>query len=210
MDNGRPILVWFTVTAIAIVSPNAVAQEAPRAVLVREVQRIPQNAHVVTTFARASGSSDSGSVYGTWDRDPGDATQSCRAERLASGGVNGTTDPCLKIRYDVDSPQSACNGFWLKLGSGSISGMKTLSLCLRGDAGRGFPKRLKLEIKTAGGHVGVTTLGGIGATWRKLTVPLRQAGIAGNEMVTELVLVFEDHASQPKEGVLYLDNVLFY
>lgn len=149
-----------------------------------------------------------GGPFGSWEADPNDPTQWCRirlteTERLGASGYG------LMIDYDVDSPNPAYGGFWMKLPALDLRGFTTLSLALKGDPQRGWTKRLVLELKDRR-HVARFVLDGIEAQWKRMQIPLSAfADIKGIRRVDEVVLVFDDQTVTEKLGTLYVDEIVF-
>jgi len=150
---------------------------------------------------------NAGLPFGAWDSDPGDATQSCRI-RLEAGTRVGDDGYGLMIEYDVESPNPAYNGFWMKLPDVPLARYETLSLMVKGEAERGFTRRLWLELKDRD-RVARFLLEGITSEWTPMRIPLREfTGIRNIRTANELVLVFDDETVTTKVGTLYLDNIV--
>jgi hypothetical protein len=161
---------------------------------------------VLADFDRAGWRTSLGDPFGGWDRDPGDPTQFCRP-RLVEDPRLGTAGYSLRLDYDVDSPNPAYNGFWMKLPGIALQPFRTLSLAVRGDSDRGFTRRLKLELKDRR-DAAVYILDGIGPEWVRMRIPLEAfRHIEKIEAATELVLVFEDEAVSERVGTLYVDEI---
>ncbi len=113
------------------------------------------------------------------------------------------------LEYDVDSPNPAYDGFWMKLPSIPLHNFRVLSLAVLGDPERGCTKRVKLELKDAR-HRASYVLEGIQPTWVRLRIPLEAfQGIEKIQAATELVIVFDDQTVTEKTGTLYLDDIAF-
>ena len=146
--------------------------------------------------------------FGAWQKDPTDMTQGCW-DSLVSDVRHGTKGYALKLVYDVDSPNPAYNGFWMKLNNLNIDGYKNLVFHAKGDEEKGFTRRFKVELKNAT-QVGSTIIEGLTSQWQRIVVPLSAFGaITDWTAMTEFVIVFDDLTSMPKEGVIYIDNVMF-
>ncbi len=147
-----------------------------------------------------------GGDFGSWDKDPSDPTQKCTIafdKENAFGGVGYS----LRLNYDVDSPNPAYNGFWMKLQGTSFSTYKALSIYVRGDATLGFTPQIKLELKN-GKEVGRYLLKGVTDQWQQFTVPLKDfVGITDWNGMTEFVIVFDDITSTKKVGTIYIDEI---
>ncbi|MDP3704099.1 MAG: hypothetical protein Q8R78_06900 [Candidatus Omnitrophota bacterium] len=164
--------------------------------------------HVIADFNRPGHRTNDDLSYGAWNSDPGDPTQSCRV-RLVDTERVGPEGFGLLIDYDVESPNPAYNGFWLKLPEVPLAAFGALSFSIKGDAQRGFTRRLRLELKDRS-HVAGFQLEGITAEWTQVQVPLRAfAGIEALRRATEFVIVFDDETVTEKVGTVYLDNLTF-
>ena len=145
--------------------------------------------------------------FGAWNSDPGDPTQSCRV-RLVDTERMGQEGFGLLIEYDVESPNPAYNGFWLKLPNVPLGSFETLSFDIKGEASRGFTRRLRLELKDRS-HVARFQLDNIEAQWKRVRVPLSAFdGIEALGPATELVIVFDEETVTERTGTVYLDNLM--
>ncbi len=163
---------------------------------------------MVADFNQPSWQTNLGDPFGGWDHDPSDRTQFCRP-RLVDEPRLGNTGYTLMLEYDVDSPNPAFNGFWMKLHSIPLHDFRVLSFAMRGDPDRGYTKRVKLELKDAR-HRASYVLDGIQPTWVRMRIPLKAfQNIEHIKAATEFVIVFDDHTVTEKSGTLYLDDVAF-
>lgn len=163
---------------------------------------------LVDDFDRGEKPNALGGDFGSWDKDPSDPTQKCTIafdKASAFGGVGYS----LKMDYDVDSPNPAYNGFWMKLQSADLSAYKKLTFYVRGDSTNSFTPQIKLELKN-GKEVGRYLLKGITDQWQQVSVPLKDfVGITDWKGMTEFVVVFDDLTSTKKVGTIYLDEIAF-
>ena len=163
---------------------------------------------LVDDFDRGEKPNALGGDFGSWDKDPSDPTQKCTIafdKTNAFGGVGYS----LKIDYDVDSPNPAYNGFWMKLQGTDLSTYKKLTFYVRGDNTRGFTPQIKLELKN-GKEVGRYLLKGVTDQWLQVSIPLKDfAGLTDWKGMTEFVIVFDDLTSTKKVGTVYLDEITF-
>ena len=93
---------------------------------------MPVSAEVVLAdFNSGEKPNNVGGDFGTWDKDSSDSTQSCRGviEDTIKHGTNGYS---FALIYDVDSPNAAFNGFWMKLNDIDLSSYGTLSFWVKG------------------------------------------------------------------------------
>ena len=172
-------------------------------------QELPPHAPlIIADFDLPKHVTNVGTPFGAWNSDPGDATQFCRV-RLVDTQRVGNAGYSLMLEYDVESPNPAYNGVWMKLPPVSLAVFEALSFSIKGDAAHGFTKRLRLELK-GHSHVARFQLDGITAEWQHVRIPLRSfEGIRQVKEATEFVIVFDEETVTEPVGVLYLDNVAF-
>lgn len=161
---------------------------------------------VIANFDSGLKPSNLGGDFGAWDKDPNDSSQTCVSE-FDSVVKTGDYGFSMKLVYDVDSPQPAYNGFWMKLEKADFTPYKNLVVSLKGDEEKGFTNKIVLELKNAKGKVG-KALVSVTGEWQEKTIPLSAfSGITDLSQMTELVVVFDDNNSNPKTGVIYIDNI---
>jgi len=163
---------------------------------------------VIADFNRPGHRTNAGLPYGAWNSDPGDPTQFCRVRLMETERI-GPAGFGLMIEYDVESPNPAYNGFWLKLPDVPLAAYHTVSFAVKGDAPRGFTRRLRLELKDRS-HVARFLLDGIEAQWKQFRIPLNAfEGIETLRAATEFVIVFDEETVTEKVGTVYLDDLVF-
>lgn len=163
---------------------------------------------VIADFNRAGHRTNAGDAFGAWHSDPGDRTQFCRI-RLVDHERVGPQGFGLMLEYDVDSPNPAYGGFWMKITQVAVRAFGAVTFDIKGDAARGFTRQLWMELKD-GTRVARFRLEGITASWKRMRIPLREFdGITRLRNVTEFVIVIDDETATVQEGALYLDNVVF-
>lgn len=163
---------------------------------------------LVDDFNRGEKPNALGGDYGAWNKDEADPTQKC-ANSYDTTSAYGGSGYALRLDYDVDSPNPAYNGFWMKLQNANLKGYKNLVLYVKGDATRGYSTQIKLELKN-GAEVGKYMLKGITDQWQGFSVPLKDfTGLTDLGSLTEFVVVFDDLNSNKKVGTIYLDEISF-
>ena len=163
---------------------------------------------LVDDFNRGEKPNALGGDYGAWNKDESDPTQRC-TNSFDKPNAYGGAGFALRLDYDVDSPNPAYNGFWMKLQGTNVAGYKNLVLYVKGDASRGYTPQIKLELKN-GSEVGKYLLKGITDEWQQVSIPLKEfAGITDWKSLTEFVVVFDDLTSTKKVGTIYLDEISF-
>jgi hypothetical protein len=165
---------------------------------------------VIADFNTGDKPNNIGGDFGAWNKDEADQTQGCKMN-FNSGEKNGSSGFAIQLDYDVDSPNPAYNGFWMKLKSQDISQYDKLSFWIKGDAVAGFSPKVKLELKNSKGEVGRYMLTDITSDWKEVMIPVNQfAGLTDLTSMTEFVIVFDDMTcSAKKQGTIYIDDIAF-
>jgi len=151
-----------------------------------------------------------GGGFGAWDYRPYDRTQGAsvyytRKEKLGEKGFS------VAIKYDVDSPSIAFNGFWMKLNGIDVSSYSKLVFWIKPDPKKGCTKIFKIELKNKAGEVGKYYVKGIKiGEWQQIIIPLSEfEGISSFNEMDEFIIVFENRIVTQKVGKLYLDMIYF-
>jgi len=162
---------------------------------------------MVADFDSGAKPNNIGGNFGAWDKDPADFSQGCTdifdpVEKSGSSGFS------MKLDYDVDSPNPAYNGFWLKMNDLDASGYKNISFDIKGDSEEGYTTVFKIELKNNKGEVGKFYATGIDDSWQTIAIPLKNfTGIIDYSALEEFVIVFEDRMATNKDGIVYIDNI---
>lgn len=146
-----------------------------------------------------------GADFGGWGKDPKDKTQYSR-ESFDKKNSRVEGGYCMKIAYDVDSPNAAFGGFWMKMNDTDASDHKNLIFWAKADTEKDCTATFKVELKNAT-ETGSLYVEGLTKEWKKFEVPMDELGLTDVATLREFVIVFEDNVSNPKEGILYIDDV---
>ena len=164
---------------------------------------------VIADFDTGDKPNNLGGDFGSWDKDPNDETQGCHMSFESDDAKGDKTGYSLRFDYDVDSPNPAYNGFWMKLNNLDATPYNTLNFYMKGDAAKGFTKKVKIELKDTTGS-SPYILNGVTDQWQKFSIPFEKFRKLTNwKQMTEFVVVFDDINSSPKAGSIYLDDVSF-
>ncbi len=148
-----------------------------------------------------------GGDFGSWDKDPNDETQGTKLSFESNDALGDKTGYSVRLDYDVDSPNPAYNGFWMKLNALNATEYNTLNISVKGDGTKGFTPKIKLELKDASG-TSPYILSGVTDQWQEFSIPFEKfRRITDWSALTEFVVVFDDINSNPKAGTVYIDNV---
>jgi len=162
----------------------------------------------VADFDSGSKPNNLGGDFGAWNKDETDLTQTCM-DSFSSEVKYGDKGYSLKLAYDVDSPNPAYNGFWTKLQNQNLIDYKELVFYVKGEEEKGFTTRFKVELKNPT-QVASFLVAGVTSDWQKVVIPLQKfKAITDWSQMTEFVVVFDDLTSNPKEGVIYIDDIYF-
>jgi len=165
---------------------------------------------VIADFDTGDKPNDIGGDFGSWDKDPNDETQSTQMAFEADDALGDPAGYSIRLHYDVDSPNPAYNGFWMKLNGENATPYNTLSFYIKGDAGAGFSKRVKIELKDMSNKPSPYMVSGVTDQWQKISVPFEKfRRIVDWSNMNEFVVVFDDINSNPKSGTIYVDHVTF-
>lgn len=152
-----------------------------------------------------------GEQFGIWDKDANDFTQSCKMSFAKDDALGEKEGKSLQLDYDVDSPNPAYNGFWLKINKAKTADFDTLSFYVKGDESKGFTPRIKIEIKDKKGGKASFLVENITDKWQKISLTLDKRSFDLNQPnpFTEFVIVFDDINSRPKTGRIFVDQIEF-
>ncbi len=166
------------------------------------------NELVIADFNTGDKPSNIGGDFGAWNKDPDDNTQKTEMKFESDDALGDTTGYSIRLDYDVDSPNPAYNGFWMKLKGIDATPYNSLTFYVKGDAKTGFTKRLKIELKDKGNKPSAYLVGNITDKWQKVSIPFdRFRRIQDWTSLSELVVVFDDMNSNPKTGTIYIDQI---
>lgn len=204
------VLILLTVFVFACAPKKAAAPRKPtEPSLEVKVAPKPQKVLVVADFDTGSKPNNIGGDFGSWSKDPNDPSQGCQ-DSFTSEEKYGKEGYAIKLKYDVDSPNPAYNGFWMKLENIDVSTYDKLVFYIKGNTEAGYPQKIKVELKNNRGETGKTYVSQISGTWAPVEIPLSSfKGIKDFSVMTEFNIVFEDTVTKPKTGIIYIDNVQF-
>jgi len=163
---------------------------------------------IVDNFDTGSKPNKLGGDFGSWDKDPNDQTQGCQMS-FDSTIKHGDSGYSLRLDYDVESPNPAYNGFWMKVNNLDATKNKNLVFYVKGDPEKGFTTQFKIELKSKN-EVGKYMVTGINDSWQKITIPLDKIrGLTDRSALTEFVIVFDDINCTEKYGAINIDDIYF-
>jgi hypothetical protein len=163
---------------------------------------------VVADFDTGDKPNNIGGDFGAWDKDPNDETQGTEMSFEPDDALGDPAGYAIRLDYDVDSPNPAYNGFWMKLNGEDVSGHNTIKFYIKGDAKVGFTKRIKIELKDMTNKPSPYVLTGITEEWKQVSIPFEKfRRIEDWSSINEFVIVFDDVTSNPKTGAILVDHI---
>ncbi|OGS17996.1 MAG: hypothetical protein A2219_04880 [Elusimicrobia bacterium RIFOXYA2_FULL_50_26] len=161
--------------------------------------------YMIADFESGMAPNNLGGGFGVWHKDPNDQTQGCTMEFVTPGHEN--KGQALKIAYDVDSPNPAYNGLWMKLEDQDFSQYKKVSFWLKGDGDAGYTNRFKVEFKDSS-NTSPYYVEDVSDNWALVEIPLTSfSRVADWTKMKEFVIVFEDSQATQKAGTIYIDDI---
>ena len=127
---------------------------------------------IVADFNQGERITNLGEEFGAWNKDSTDSTQSCQISFAQDDALGDAKGKSLQLIYDVDSPNPAYNGFWLKISNAKIIDFDTLSFYVKGDANKGFTKKIKIELKDKNKGKATFVIENITNEWQKISLTL--------------------------------------
>ena len=164
---------------------------------------------MVADFNGGSKPNNIGGDFGAWIKDPADPMQGC-VEAFDAKDRYGEKGYALRLIYSVASKNPAFGGLWMRLNNLDASRFGALAFRVRGDAGMGYTKVFKVELKDALDQSSRKYVNNVTDQWQDVVVPLSAfEGMANARRLKELVIVIEDTTATAKQGVIYLDDIRF-
>ena len=165
---------------------------------------------VIADFNTGDKPNNIGGDFGAWDKDPNDETQSSQMSFESDDALGDKMGYSIRLDYDVDSPNPAYNGFWMKLNDLDATAYNTVNFYIKGDAKAGFTKRVKIELKDSTKQPSPYILSGLTEEWQKISIPFEKFRRIKNwDALSEFVVVFDDINSNPKAGTIFVDHIAF-
>ena len=166
------------------------------------------NELVIADFDTGDKPNNIGGDFGGWDKDPNDETQGTQMSFDTDDSQGDASGYSIRLDYDVDSPNPAYSGFWMKLNGEDATAYNTLNFYVKGDAKAGYTKRFKIELKDMTNKPSAYIVSGVTDQWQKISIPFEKFRRIENwNSLNELVFVFDDINSSPKVGSILIDQV---
>lgn len=165
---------------------------------------------VVSDFDTGDKPNNLGGDFGAWDKDPNDESQGCQMSFAEDDALGDKAGYSIRLDYDVDSPNPAYNGFWMKVNGADVTPYNAITFFIKGDVEAGFTKRVKMELKDKTNKPSAYIVSGVTEKWQKVAIPLNKfRRIEDWKSLNEIVFVFDDINSNPKAGSILVDQISF-
>ena len=205
--KGR--FVFYAVMSVFLTLAGGIAFAADEAAQ-GDAKQGGGNELVLADFDTGDKPNNIGGDFGAWDKDPNDETQGTKMSFEPDDALGDPAGYAVRLDYDVDSPNPAYNGFWMKLNGEDASAYNTLSFYIKGDKEKGYSKRVKIELKGMDNKPSPYIVSGISEEWQKVSIPFDKfRRITDWKSMNEFVVVFDDVNSNPKAGSVLVDQVAF-
>ena len=166
------------------------------------------NELVIADFDTGDKPNNIGGDFGGWDKDPNDESQGTQMSFDTDDSQGDASGYSIRLDYDVDSPNPAYNGFWMKLNGEDATPYNTLNFYVKGDAKLGYTKRFKIELKDMTNKPSAYIVSGVTDQWQKISIPFEKFRRIENwNALNEFVIVFDDINSSPKTGSILIDQI---
>lgn len=163
---------------------------------------------MVADFNSGTKPNNLGGDFGAWIRDQNDPSQGALKSFVKDGF--SSRGYALRLIYSVASKKPAYGGLWMRLRNLDASKFEALRFRVRGDAGVGYTKAFKVELKDALDTSSHAYVRSVTDQWQDIAIPLSSfEGMANARKLKELVIVIEDTTATDKQGVLYFDDIRF-
>ena len=164
---------------------------------------------MVADFNSGAKPNNVGGDFGSWIKDPNDPMQGC-IEQFDAKDRYGDKGYALRLIYSVASKNPAYGGLWMRLNDLDASRFDALAFRVRGDAGMGYTRTFKVELKDMADQSSHHYVTNVTDQWQDVVIPLSAfEGMANPRKLKEFVIVFEDTTATAKQGVIYLDDIRF-
>ncbi|MBU1076451.1 MAG: hypothetical protein KKH98_04120 [Spirochaetes bacterium] len=195
---------------ISIVPSSAQLEKGPSSSQTENEIFTSKNPLVLMDFNYREPVTKYGGMWGIFDFNPHDRNAFCRSSFAKDKDLH-KKGYYLKVTYDVDSPQAAFNGVWIKLNGIDLSKFSAISMKVRGDSEKGFTDFFKIELKDKTSKIEYY-VEDITDQWKEFILPFEEfegtvEDIDWKNMIEFIPCVFEDWRFKQKTGRLYIDDI---
>jgi len=164
---------------------------------------IPQRILWIETFDHAEIPKN----IGTWEHNVLDSDQGIKLELVDQDASNKKGGKSLALHFDVDSPNPAMVGCWIRLENQDLSAFDTLHFSLKSQGGR-FTGNVAVQFTDEGNRKASYLVSGVRKDWKEYGIPLKKfPRISDWSKVKEFEVIIDDMNAVPKEGTLLIDEI---
>ena len=147
-------------------------------------------------------------TVGTWKHHVLDSNQGIRIELVDQDAANKEGGKSLAIHFDVDSPNPAMVGCWIKLGNQDLSGFDTLHFSLKSGRGGRFKGSVAVQFTDSLYRKSAYLVSQVKEEWIDYRIPLKKFPRISNwSGIREFEIIMDDTNAIPKEGTLWIDEI---
>lgn len=168
-----------------------------------------------------------GGVFGAWEKYPNDATQGAEIMDIQNQGYNGKN--CVKLIYDVDSPNPALVGAFFKLHPDSMNGTKDIkvfyetgyvAIWFKKDPVLGSDSNVQIEFKRpkSDNQAERSIITNVTSQWQVYEARLKEdfsrwsssgnADISDWSKINEFTITFADTDLVVRQGAILIDDII--
>ena len=170
----KTVFTLFVVVSFMLLSQYGYSQENKKGLIQHVLSQLIVDELMVADFNSGIKPNNIGGDFGTWDYDPNDDSQGCIMDFSQEDSQNKENGFSIQLQYDVQSPNPAFNGFWMKLEGIDISSYNLLRFWVRGEPDINFTSRFKVELKNALGKRAIYFVKGVSDEWSEVIIDFKK------------------------------------
>lgn len=190
----RPLIRTFTLGLFLALLPLMAHAES----------RVPQRILRIESFDHK----ETAKNIVTWEHNILDSNQSIRIELIDQDAQNKRGGRALAIHFDVDSPEPAMVGCWIKLENQDLSAFDTLHFSLKSGDGERLKGSVAVQFTDSLYRKAAYLVSQIKDEWTEFRIPLKKFPRISNwSEIREFEIIIDDINANPKEGTLLIDEI---
>lgn len=145
---------------------------------------------------------------GTWIHNILDPDQNIQLELIGQDARNKAGGKSLAIHFDVDSPNPAMVGCWIKLKNQDLSGFDTLHFSFKAGSDGYFKGSVAVQFTDSLYRKAAYLVSQVKADWKEYQIPLKRFPRISNwSEIREFEIIIDDINANPKQGTLLIDEI---
>ncbi|OGW79293.1 MAG: hypothetical protein A2Z83_09075 [Omnitrophica bacterium GWA2_52_8] len=145
---------------------------------------------------------------GTWEHNVLDSNQGIKIELVDQDAAGKKGGKSLALHFDVDSPNPAMVGCWIKLENQDLSAFDALHFSLKSRDGGYFRGSVAVQFTDSGYRKAAYLISQIKDEWKEYRIPLKKfPRISDWSGIQDFEIIIDDINAIPKEGTLLVDEI---